>query len=360
MTPPATSATTPSPTPPPPATSGLSVRSRLLLAGAAAAVLGGVGVGYVLHASGPAERRQHGPSTVPVAQSGQVDLASRGRLLFRSTALGPNYGYVASVPLDDPSGPRTFSRTDCERVYAAKGTGLCLAARRGAITSFSAVVLDAHLGEVRRVKISGAPSRARLSEDGRMASWTVFVYGDSYAGTSFSTRTSILDTRTGALVSSLEGFTVYRSGARYTSPDINFWGVTFTADDNRFYATMGTKGKTYLIAGDLARREVRTLRENVECPSLSPDGTRLVYKKRVSSDPSRPWRLHVLELATMRDTPLAESQSVDDQAAWLDNRTVMYALSDSKNVSNVWSVPADGSGAPKLLVPGGFSPATVR
>jgi hypothetical protein len=339
----------------------MSRSGRLVTLAVAAFVLAAVAITYVLHFAGRSDpRRRSGGSTVAAATAGQVDLKSPGRLVFRNTALGPDYGYLASVPLADSSGPRMLSTTECERVYAANGTGLCLAADRGAITSFHAVVLDSGLREVRRFKLPGAPSRARLSADGRMASWTVFVYGDSYAGSAFSTRTSILDTRTGNFVASLEEFTVYRDGRRYRAPDVNFWGVTFTADDNRFYATMATKGKTYLVEGDLAGRQVRALRENVECPSLSPDGTRLVYKKRVSSNPSRPWRLYMLELSAMRDTPLAEPASVDDQAAWLDDSTVVYGLSDSKSVSNIWAVPADGSGKPRMVVAGGVSPASIR
>nr|BFE82717.1 hypothetical protein GCM10020093_053180 [Planobispora longispora] len=38
---------------------------------------------------------------------------------------------------------------------------------------------------------------------------------------------------------------------------------------------------------------------------------------------------------------LAETADVDDQAAWLDPRTVMYAKD-----GDIWAVPADGTGAP--------------
>ena len=37
--------------------------------------------------------------------------------------------------------------------------------------------------------------------------------------------------------------------------DFNFWGVTFARDGNRFYATLGTGGKTYLVEGDVAARQ---------------------------------------------------------------------------------------------------------
>jgi hypothetical protein len=51
---------------------------------------------------------------------------------------------------------------------------------------------------------------------------------------------------------------------------------------------------------------------------------------------------------------LAETRSIDDQAAWLDDRTVAYGVD-----SGIWAVPADGSGSAKLLVQGGSSPAGV-
>ncbi|WP_292704237.1 hypothetical protein [Microbacterium sp. 69-10] len=52
---------------------------------------------------------------------------------------------------------------------------------------------------------------------------------------------------------------------------------------------------------------------------------------------------------------MAEDRSVDDQAAWLDDGTLAYAVDDG-----VWSVPSDGTGAPRLLAPGASSPAMVR
>src|SRR6185437_15593779 len=100
--------------------------------------------------------------------------------------------------------------------------------------------------------------------------------------------------------------------------------------------TLATGGRTYLIRGSVSRRQARTIHENVECPSLSPDGTRIAYKKRTDSS-SRPWRLTVLDLTTMRETPLAEQRSVDDQAEWLDNGHVLYGVDGA-----VWETRADG------------------
>ncbi|WP_327085807.1 hypothetical protein OIE66_26105 [Nonomuraea sp. NBC_01738] len=185
-----------------------------------------------------------------------------------------------------------------------------------------------------------------------MASWTVFVTGDSYSSGGFSTWSGILDISTGYAITNIEDIPLTMNGRRYHAPDVNYWGITFAPDDNRFYATVATKGKTYLAQGDFGAWRATTLRENAECPSLAPSGERLVFKKRVSPGP---WRLHALDLATMRETPLAETASIDDQAAWLDERTVMYARD-----GNVWKVPADGTGSPALLLKDASSPAVVR
>ncbi|MEZ0073413.1 TolB family protein [Planotetraspora sp. GP83] len=309
---------------------------RVLILVAAVIVLATVAAAYTAIAA-----RRH---PQPVARA--LDLATAGRLLFVSG------GRVASAPLGGGSpGTRTVSGTTCQRFYAAAGTGLCLVVTTGPVPATYAKVLDRSMREVRRIQTAGVPNRARVSASGRMVSWTVFVAGDSYNQGGFSTWTGILDTRTGYAVPNMENIQLYIDGRRYRSPDVNYWGVNFAADDNRFYGTVSTRGKTYLIEGDYGKWEARALRENAECPSLSPDGTRLVFKKRVRPGP---WRLYALDLATMRETPLAEPESVDDQAAWLDGDTVMYGKRGS-----VWAVPADGTGAPRLLLTGASSPVAV-
>jgi Tol biopolymer transport system component len=140
-----------------------------------------------------------------------------------------------------------------------------------------------------------------------------------------------------------------------TAVDMNYWGVTFgRQDSDRFYATLATGGKTYLIEGSVSGRTARVIHENVECPSLSPDGTRIAYKRRTGVG-KRPWQLSVLDLETMRETALAEGRNFDDQAEWLDDDTVMYGLDEQ-----IWVVPADGSGQPRRYIAGADSPAVVR
>jgi hypothetical protein len=63
----------------------------------------------------------------------------------------------------------------------------------------------------------------------------------------------------------------------------------------------------------------------------------------------------VLDLASGRETPLAETRSVDDQVEWLDDGRILYGLQ-----GDIWVVPADGSGTPQVYLADALSPAVVR
>lgn len=336
----------------------LTLRSRVLILLSALAVLAAVALAAVLHASARAERRDQTQAGGPKVTAGTVALTTPGRMVFRNMAWGPHRDELTTVPASAPSAPRTASGVKCLRFYAAAGTGVCLQAVHGPVSdTYRALILDARLHATARYDVPGIPSRARVSPTGHFAAWTAFVGGDSYAGTNFSTRTAIADTRTGALIPSLEAFRVVKDGHVHHSADTNFWGVTFASDDRTFYATLATKGSTYLVRGDLRTRTVTTLHPNVECPSLSPDGTRIAYKKRVKGLPKdAPWHLYVLNLRTMRETPLAEPRSVDDQAVWRDDHTLVYALPGDYG-ADLYRLPADGTGTPHRIATAAVSPA---
>ena len=279
------------------------------------------------------------------------------RIMFRSTA-PDSKGHLALIAKDDPAGPRSVSALTCLRVYAAGGTGTCLR-QDGALTTFQIAILDRSLNVAKAIPLVGVPNRTRVSGDGRLVAWTVFVAGDSYNHGRFSTRAGLIDLGSGDMVDSLEFLSVTVDGHPYTAPDLNFWGITFTADDNHFYATMSTAGHRYLVEGDIAAKSVHTIAENVECPSLSPDGKRIAFKSAIDGNPAKGWRLTVLDLASGTRTPLAETRSVDDQPAWLDPNTIGYAVPRGTADSDIWSVPADGSGTPQLLIPHAESPAAI-
>ncbi|GAA4840921.1 TolB-like translocation protein [Kitasatospora terrestris] len=340
----------------------MTPRRRLALLLTAVAVLVAAGTWTVLHAAAEA-RGGHRTGAAPPARTGTVTLGPHpdgARLVFRSMTWGPQRDRLAAVPLDAPGSTRTVAAPVCLRFHAAAGTGICLQAVHGVLEDhYRAVVLDADLNEQRHYDLAGIPTRARVSPSGRLVAWTVFVGGDSYAGTDFSTRTTILDTRTWTVQDNLETYTVTLEGHPYRAADTNVWGVTF-ADDRHFYATLAGGGRTWLVAGDAVGHTLTTLHGNVECPSLSPDGTRIAYKKRVPGLPDdAPWRLYVLDLATLAETPTAEERTMDDQALWLDDRTLAYALPGDEG-SDLWRVPADGTGSPALLAAAALAPAVVR
>jgi Tol biopolymer transport system component len=176
-----------------------------------------------------------------------------------------------------------------------------------------------------------------------------------------STATVLLDATTGASLGNLEEFQTWKDGKLFQAPQFNFWGVAFAQDSNRFYATLRNVDTTYLVEGNVAARKLTILQENVECPSLSPDGTRIAFKKRAPGLVHR-WQLTVLDLATMKETELAEKDGIDDQVEWLDNEHILYQKADydpPKWVS-VFVVPADGSGKPEIFMPNAISPVVVR
>jgi len=206
-------------------------------------------------------------------------------------------GALAVVPLTDPQAAPAPAPFTCDRVDFVKGLGVCLTPRRNIISPSQAVVFDRNFTTVHTLGIPGLPSRVRMSPDGRWAAVTSFVTGDSYTAEFFSTRTVILDVERGEAAHDLERFTVSKDGRRTSEVDFNFWGVTFTTDSNRFYATLGTAQHRYLVEGDLTARTMNVLRDDVECPSLSPDGRRVAFKRRV------PGGLRPRHLAAVRPRP---------------------------------------------------------
>jgi Tol biopolymer transport system component len=187
----------------------------------------------------------------------------------------------------------------------------------------------------------------------------VFVAGHSDLDVGFSTVTEIVDAATGKGFGNLETYRIVKDGRDYHSQDVNFWGVTFASDDV-FYATLGTKGSTYLVRGSVSGRQVTVLRDNVECPSLSPDGKRIAFKRATGVSTARKWRFTVLDLASGVETPLPETRSIDDQLDWMDDDHVLYGVPRGESGrTDVWMSPLSG-GTPTMLVPDADSPSVVR
>jgi hypothetical protein len=342
-------------------------RRTILFAVIAVASLGSAAV-YLLHAvrRTTPDIAMTRPPAGPPSLLGPAESPPSGPLvIFRRTSQDRYNGLLGFLPLSAPTASRLVERLRCERVNMAAGRGVCLAADRGVFTTYRAVLFDDRFNPRGELPLAGVPSRVQVSPDGKLAGTTVFVSGHAYSEGSFSTRTSLIDLESRRwLVEDLETFTVRRKGQQIQSPDFNFWGVTFAHDGRTFYATLGTGGETLLVKGDIDTRVIEVLEESVECPSLSPGGRQVAFKQR-SGGVTGPvtWRLWVLDLETRKRHPLAETRNVDDQAEWLDDQHVLYALPGGEGrgaIMDEWITPADGSGEPRLFLPEAYSAGVDR
>jgi len=334
-------------------------RRGLLFAGIAVAMTAIAGAAVARAMLRRASPSHHGEARASSSAAAPIDVTTLARaphLLFRNVELSDSgdFGKVAVTPLDPGGVPRRMTPLRCARLHFAAGQGLCLGldetnGRKTLLRTFGA-----DLEPRWSTELGGVPSRARVSPDGRYGAVTIFVTGHSYSDADMSTQTLIIDMAADRVEGDLEKFEVTRDGSRFEAPDFNFWGVTFARDPNRFYATLSSAGKTWLVEGDVAARKLRTMRENVECPSISPDGKRLGFKKRIGGPGS--WRLHVLDLATLEDRKLAgEDRPIDDQIEWVDDGHIVY-----KHGADVWTLPVDGSAAARVFLPRASSPVVVR
>jgi hypothetical protein len=285
-------------------------------------------------------------------------------MLFRDATPGDLFGRVAIVRLPiagDAAETRLIAPLSCERVFYAAGAGICLVSDEQKLpVRYSAYTFDRTFTRHDTFALTGPPIRARVSPDGRRAAFTVFETGHSYADESFSTRTTIVDITSGHSLGDLEQFAVRKEGQPFKKVDFNFWGLTFAGDGDHFYATLRSGGERYLVSGSIEARQMEVMRTGVECPSLSPDGTRIVYKKPLKGVLEAGWRLHVLDLASGTERPLNQlTRSVDDQVDWFDLDHIVYHDSASDG-TGVWILSTDGVSPPRLLLPDAYSPAVQR
>ena len=319
----------------------------------------GLAIGYFVYVRSTTEARiasADGPATAD-----RSDVLAAPHVVFRNSALGTDYGRLAAVKLDDVAGARAIFDISCERSYATAVSGVCVTAKRGVVQTYGVSTLGPDLQQVSATELVGLPSRARMSADGSLVATTTFVTGHSYAQASFATETIIR--RDGKSLGNLETWDIEVDGRPLTAVDRNFWGVTFAGDDDTFYVTGASGGTTWLMKGSLSAKKLTSLRTDAECPSLSPDETKVAYKKRLGNTTPGIWRIAVLDLATGKETLTTDLRSVDDQVEWLDDNTLLYGMPRTgadATTTDIWAVPADGSGEAKIFIEHGSSPAVVR
>ena len=332
----------------------MSQRARVVTLIVVVVVIIGLAAAYVARSASRDETTSGRPAPEQVSAA---RIESQPRIVFRNTATGP-----ALRPRRDGRARRPVGSAGRHRHRVrprGRGPGHD-PLREGSTGVTSAYSVTAERGSDRllRVERPGIPSRARLSPQGTVAATTAFIAGDSYLSAGFSTRTFITPLATGR-AQHVENYTLVHRGKRIAPIERNYWGVTFV-DEDAFYLTVSFGGDTWLARGSVRDRRVETIRKTAECPSVSPDHTRVAYKVRQSSGG---WRIAILDLASGRETLLAEKRSVDDQVEWLDDDTVLYALpltGARSGESDVWAMAADGSGRPRRLIEQAASPSVVR
>jgi hypothetical protein len=173
----------------------------------------------------------------------------------------------------------------------------------------------------------GSVSRARISKDGKFTASTAFTTGHSYlgvGGTTFSTATFIGNASDAKSQDNIQRWPVLNKGVEIKSTDLNLWGVTFDpANSDRFLVTAYFDTKPYLAEGSVQNRKINVLKEAVECPSFSPNGNRIAFKKRTGI---AKWSPAVMDLVTMKETIFDLPDSVDDQIEWLNDDTLIYEV----------------------------------
>jgi hypothetical protein len=300
----------------------------------------------------------------PAAAARIEQVRSQPHVLFLSRRTD-SFDQVGLAAIANPDQRLVLASPACERSYFGSKSGLCLVINRDTISPKAyAVFVDHALQTKRQLPLDGLPIRARVSPDNRWAAATVFTTGESYNG-DFTTRTSLFNLADGSVIDNLETFTIERDGKTFKEVDFNFWGVTFFPSGDRFLATLGTAGKRLLVEGDIVGRRMRVIQDDVECPSLSPDGTRIVFKR--ASTVKGAWRLWAMRLDSGEAWPITdEDRYIDDQAEWLDNDRVLYGLlygeGIPENALSIWvsDVSRESGFDAKIFVRSASSPSVVR
>lgn len=246
----------------------------------------------------------------------------------------------------------------CNRVHANKNHGICLQQKQGLTMTTDVLVFEIE-GNTRLIgSTDGIPNRARMSPDGKYAAYTSFVTGDSYNDAGFSTRSYIVDIEKNVIGDNLERYTLIHNNKHIDPIDKNYWGITFFNDSNSFLVTVMYSGVPYLAKGTLDEKKIEIITDRIECPSLSPDNKKIVFKERISKTE---WRIIVMVLSNLTRISTSELENVDDQVEWYDNDNLVYSkINYETQKINLMKASANGDGKPELLIEHGMSPSMIQ
>lgn len=174
------------------------------------------------------------------------------------------------------------------------------------------------------------PSRVQMSADGSMVGFTSFTSGTSYAdgaGVNFMTSTRVGPADKPDQTSNLKDWRLLQDGKVLRSPNVQYWGVSFLPQNsNFFYVTVYINDARHIARGDVRQRELVIIFTGAECPSVSPDGTRIAVKRQISRTS---WRPAVITLDTLAVTEFDVKDFVDDQIVWFNNGVLMFQVSEA-------------------------------
>jgi hypothetical protein len=278
-------------------------------------------------------------------------------LMFETLGPPRAHGRVAMTPAT-ADGTRALTTLRCSRLSYAGGRGLCLTEEvREGIVKTVAYVFGRTFQRGARFELPGVATRVRVAPAGDVAAVTTYAEEESPAGERLAIETVLIDLRTARAIADLREFHIDAPGGALTGP-FDFASVAFDRDGDRFFATLSTPNTRYVVVGSIRNRQLRPIAPDVVSEALSPDGTRLIVKRRVGDRGF--WELGVLDLSSLVARRVDQGgRSVDDQVEWLDDDHLLYHDASDAGTS-IWVVAADGQSPPRVLVPEAFSPVVVR
>lgn len=245
---------------------------------------------------------------------------------------------ISLNPITSTPTERLATDLQCRRIHAARAGKLACFTQvnpKGLANAgkLSAPMVHVYSPDLRLIHSHAAPgatpSRVQLSADGVMLGFTTFTTGSSYggsAGVSFATSTRVGLADDPRSVGDINKWPLRLNDKLVSSPNSQFWGVTFSPlDSNVFYVTVYINDARHIARGRFKQRDLEIIFTGAECPSVSPDGLMLAVKKQVAKNQ---WRPAMLALASLKLSVFDVAEFTDDQIAWYSPAAIMFQMPD--------------------------------